>query len=216
MAPVSLAFSPDLPGGHEAETGSVLSGQCAALLRGGPLLGGAACSWRPQARRRGRRAVGGSLAHRLEAVVVVALKVTGDRQAVRSLGVRGRRSGAFRASECIVEAAADQLQFAEAEGRIDERSSDAFDLAVQFVDRVEVEEWIAPPQLDGSFEACDLLERIADPSRPFPLARWSYARATSVSTTGGGASSIVSPWTAAGAVAAAIVRRVARAAAAAG
>ena len=104
---------------------------------------------------------------RLEAGVVVALKVTGDRQAVRSLGVRGRRSGAFRASECLVEATADQLQFAEAEGRIDEGSSDAFDLAVQFVDRVEVEEGITPPQLDGSFQACELLERIADPSRPF-------------------------------------------------
>ena len=104
---------------------------------------------------------------RLEAGVVVALKVTGDRQAVRSLGVRGRRSGAFRASECLVEATADQLQFAEAEGRIDEGSSDAFDLAVEVVDRVEVEEWIAPPQLDGSFQACDLLERIAAPSRPF-------------------------------------------------
>ena len=104
---------------------------------------------------------------RLEAGVVVALKVTGDRQAVRSLGVRGRRPGAFRAAECLVEATADQLQFAEAEGRIDEGSSDAFDLAVQFVDRVEVEEGITPPQLDGSFQACEFLERIADPSRPF-------------------------------------------------
>ena len=101
--------------------------------------------------------------------MVVALKVTGDGQAERSLGVRRRRSAAFGAPECLVEASADQLQFTEAEARIDEGSSDTFDLTIQFVDRNEVEEWIAAPQLDGSFQACDLLERITDPSRLFAV-----------------------------------------------